>query len=496
LKNRYISFAPNNGPLAVAFRVHKVANPANTGRCTVTGNVCTGSGQGNCAAGQTCISSYPAGNPGGDCWVQLPVQVISAVPAQNNHYTAECGPTPVFRQWTEPVVHVGDCEIIPASTYEIYANSEGPIENPIPLVIQTAWTPSLNSKLGGDIVGVNNGVEWTAPNQFSNVNDALAMLAIIASNAIRPQFTVASVRGPGAGDGGCLNPQVNAADLQMITLSIAGASYGPPSTPQPVNPASCSVCPTGMGGFAGGGGEGFGPEGFSSTPVYSLTVTPYQIESDETATVNVYLDAAEVIGAYEVSLDVTGGTSGTVTPEAIAINTAQSDYVFYGQSVYQVTNVESNTASAVEANGGGALVIDDEYLAHWTFRASNDASGVFEVRVSDERSFLLDEAGNLVAHDASAFVYIRVGVECTAAIHCDDGNQCTSDECTSGECVNTNLANGATCNDGLYCTKTDTCNGGGTCVGSVATPCNKTNPVCCEDSDSCHPTGYECGLEW
>jgi len=503
-KNRYISFTPNNGGGSVAFRVRKLANPASTGRCTVTGNVCTGAGQGNCAAGQTCISSYPAGNPGGSCWVQTPKQTDSAIASQNNQYTAECGPTPIFRVWTEPVVHVGDCEIIPTTTYEIYANSEGPIENPTPLVIQTAWTPSLNSKLGGDIVGINNLTEWTAPNQFANVNDALAMLAIIAGNAIHPHFTAANVRGTSAGDGGCLNPNVNSADMQMISLSIAGASYGPPSTSQPVDPAACSVCPMGLEGFAGGGGggtegfgggDGFGPEGFTSTPTFGLTVSPYQIDAEDAATVNVYLDAAQVIGAYEVSLDVTGGTTGTVTPEAIAINTAQSDYVFYGHSVYQATNVDTNMAGAVEANGGGALVTNDEYLAHWTFRASNDAYGVFEVRVSDEHSFLLDESGILIGHDASAVAYIRVGVECTSTIHCDDGNQCTSDVCTSGECANTNLSNGTACDDGQYCTLTDTCDGNGLCVGSAAKPCPKGNPVCCEDTDSCHPSGHTCGLE-
>jgi len=502
-KNRYISFTPESGSTNVAYRVQKLTNAPNAGRCAVTGNVCTGPGQGNCAAGQTCISSYPAGNPGGSCWVQDPKQSSNPVPAQDDQYTAECGPDPVFRVWTEPVVHVGDCEIIPASTYEIYTNAPGPIENPTPLVIQTAWTPSLNYKLGGDIVGINNGTEWTVPNQFANVNDALAMLAIIASNGIRPHFTAANVRGPSASDGGCLNPNVNVADTQMITLSIAGASYGPPTTLQPVDPGACT-CSSGMGGSGGGGGggegfagggEGFGPEGFTSTPTFALTVNPYEIDAEDTATVNVYLDAAQVIGAYEVSLDITGGTTGTVTPEAIAINTAQSDYAFYGHSVYQVTNVDSNMAGAVEANGGGALVIDDEYLAHWTFRASNDAYGVFEVRVSDERSFLLDESGILIAHDASALAYIRVGVECTSAIHCDDGNQCTSDACTSGACVNTNLSNGTACNDGLYCTLTDTCNGSGVCVGSAAKPCGKLNPVCCEATDTCHPTGYECELE-
>jgi len=243
LKNRYVSFAPNNAGVAVAFRVQKLVNTPNAGRCTGSGNTCTGPGQGDCAAGQTCISSYPAGNPGGDCWVQVPQQTANAVPAQNTQFEAVCGATPVFRVWTESVVHVYGCPIIPTSRYEIYTNLPGPVETPIPFATRTVPTPALNSKLGGDIVGVNNGAEWTAPNSFSNVNDALALLAIVAGNGIRPAHAAANLRGVSAGDGGCVNGQVNTGDLQMITQSISGFSYGPPSTTQPVDPAACAPCP-------------------------------------------------------------------------------------------------------------------------------------------------------------------------------------------------------------------------------------------------------------
>jgi len=250
LKNRYLSFVPNNPAAVVAFRVLKLANAAITGRCTVSGADCTGAAmppaptaQGTCESGQKCISPYPADNPGGSCWVQTPKQTASGVPAQNTQYQAVCGPIPVFRIWTEPVVHVFGCPIIPTSKYEIYANGPGPVENPTPLVTQTVPVPALNSKFGGDIVGVFNGVEWTPPNGFANVNDALAMLNIIAGAPFRPTHAMANVRGGSAGDGGCLNPQVNAADISMVTLSIAGASYGPPGTPQPVDPAACGVCP-------------------------------------------------------------------------------------------------------------------------------------------------------------------------------------------------------------------------------------------------------------
>ena len=152
--------------------------------------------------------------------------------------------------------------------------------------------------------------------------------------------------------------------------------------------------------------------------------------------------AQRMIAAYDVSLDAMGGTTGSLIREAITINTGQSDFIFAGHSVFQATNVATNVAGAVEASGAGVLVTNDEYLVHFLFRASNDAYGVFEVRVSDERSFLLNAASNQSAHDATAVTYVRVGCECTSAAHCNDGNQCTSDVCTAGECVNSNWVSG------------------------------------------------------
>lgn len=109
------------------------------------------------------------------------------------------------------------------------------------------------------------------------------------------------------------------------------------------------------------------------------------------------------------------------------------------------------------------------------------------------------------------------------AISCDDNLSCTTDTCTITGCVNTItsgclinnacIAEGAvnpanqcqacisaisktawsnkpantTCNDGKYCTVTDTCNGSGACVGS-GNPC-PTGGTCTETG-----TGYTCGV--
>ena len=198
-KNRYVSFAPNNGSGSVAFRVAKTTAPT------------------------------------GSCWVQAPVQ------AGANQYAATCGANPVFRVWSEPVIHVGDCEVIPVANYDVAATADGAVFSSS-LAVGTILLPTLNSKLWGDTVGINNGSEWTPPNGFTNVNDVLGILAYINGAAIRPQFTVANLQAISSADS-CLNAFVNTADVQISVRAISGDSYGPPNTGKITDPAMCPGCP-------------------------------------------------------------------------------------------------------------------------------------------------------------------------------------------------------------------------------------------------------------
>lgn len=189
-KNRYISFAPGNAGNTIAFRVDKITTPT------------------------------------GSCWVDTPG-------AMGN---AKCVAAPVFRVWSEPVVHTGDCAIMPVASYEIRATTDAAVFT-APLVVNTIAEPVLNLKKWGDVVGVNNGVEWTPPNRFTNVNDVQAMLAYIQGFAIVPAFQSVNLEAISSADP-CLNNFVNTADVLILVKAIAGDAY-----PFTTNPASCPVCP-------------------------------------------------------------------------------------------------------------------------------------------------------------------------------------------------------------------------------------------------------------
>jgi hypothetical protein len=66
---------------------------------------------------------------------------------------------------------------------------------------------------------------------------------------------------------------------------------------------------------------------------------------------------------------------------------------------------------------------------------------------------------------------------CTASDSCHNAGTCAPG---TGLCSNPVKMNGASCDDGNACTQTDTCTGGS---------CNGSNPVVCNASDQCHTAG-------
>lgn len=190
LKNRYISFVPNNPGEMIAFRIDKTTPP--TGSCY-------------------------AGTPD----------------SQGN---SQCLPLPTFRVWNEALVNVGDCSIVPVANYEVRATFDD-VAFASPLALQTINVPSINGKLWGDVAGAFNGLSWPAPDQLTNVNDLLAIFARITGSGTAPDFTRVNVQAISSVDS-CLNAFVNTADLFIVVKAVAGDSY-----PFATDPALCPICP-------------------------------------------------------------------------------------------------------------------------------------------------------------------------------------------------------------------------------------------------------------
>jgi hypothetical protein len=94
--------------------------------------------------------------------------------------------------------------------------------------------------------------------------------------------------------------------------------------------------------------------------------------------------------------------------------------------------------------------------------------------------------------DGTRCVGGRSGTACGigggACRSCADGDACSSDVCTDGVCSNPDAPRGTRCDDGLFCTRTDTCDGRRRCVGAGST-CDDgsacTIDTCFEATDTC-----------
>ena len=135
---------------------------------------------------------------------------------------------------------------------------------------------------------------------------------------------------------------------------------------------------------------------------------------------------------------------------------------------------------------------------------------MFEVKVRGITEAFLDDSNAVrLGTSPGSSVLIGVDVECVNDGDCDDLSECTDDACVAYVCQNTNnfcddaddcttdtcnagvceygwASSGTPCEDGLFCTEPDTCDGAGTCDAGTGSPCLKSE-ICSEPVDSCLP---------
>ena len=131
---------------------------------------------------------------------------------------------PVYREWPEAVVHVGDCEVVPVATYEIRATMDAELFSE-PLEVSTIAQPS--PKMWGDCVGQLEGEAWAGPNGVVNMDDIMAAVQRFQQHASAPHLTWVDV------DDEVPNAVLNMTDIQRIVRGFKGEPY--PFS----DPASC-----------------------------------------------------------------------------------------------------------------------------------------------------------------------------------------------------------------------------------------------------------------
>ncbi|MBI4717252.1 MAG: hypothetical protein HY763_05570 [Planctomycetes bacterium] len=175
LKNRYLSFVPNNDVSAVAFRVELVA------------------------------STYFPASAGIVGWVGVP----------DAGGVARLSPVPVFRAWPEPMIHVGDCAVVPVAEYSVAGTMDGVVFGPA-APVRTIEQPG--TKFWGDSVGSFDGV-WSGPNGVVNVNDYLAALQHFVNDPSAPPLAWVDVADETP------NAVVNFNDVFRLVKAFQGEAY-------------------------------------------------------------------------------------------------------------------------------------------------------------------------------------------------------------------------------------------------------------------------------
>src|SRR5438128_2562354 len=165
------------------------------------------------------------------------------------------------------------------------------------------------------------------------------------------------------------------------------------------------------------------------------------------------------------------------------------------------------TFGAIDAQAATPALTAPPLSVGWTdtlpcmLDLSTLAPGWYTLMVSATDGLVASPPADLRAFDKTSQTTMAF-----AGASCDDGNPCTIDECSpagcthtpvvcaaadqchdagtcnpaTGACSNPAKPDGAACNDGNACTRTDSCQAGA---------CTGTNPVTCTAADQCHDAG-------
>ncbi len=413
---------------------------------------------GDCPTGQTCIEHGDVNNV--TRWVGEPFDPTGT----SGMFYAHAVESPVYREWTEQVVHIADCEIVPVATYQLRSTTDGTTFSD-PVTISTIAKPT--SKHYGDVVGGLTSDGWTFPQGVVNVTDVQAVVLARQGASTKPHTTWVDIFGPV--EGAAPDGVITCDDIQRTAFGFEGDPYT--SAPEQRDP---SACPS----------EASPITAIGDPIAVTISGSDEFLDPEEWLNVHVMVGAVEDLAAYEVALAVSGGSSGNLILTDIIVDEEHADFVFDGLTYFEAKNLTEKRVSVVQ-NGGGTTVTGTGYLATFVYQAEAGASGVFEIEiVGDGASFLNDCSGNRLAVTLGSEEVVGIGIDCWENWHCNDNNACTTDACTDYECVFTNATQGTGCSDGLFCTATDTCNGSGVCTGT-GSPCPPVTHWCNEFENEC-----------
>ena len=124
---------------------------------------------------------------------------------------------PFFSDAWPAVMHVGDCEVVPAAAYELRATPDGVLFTKPPFEVSTIAEPT--PKKWADCVGSFEASAWTGPNGVVNMDDVMAAVQKFKQLAGAPHLTWVDV------DEEVPNAVLNFTDIMRIVQGFKGEDY-------------------------------------------------------------------------------------------------------------------------------------------------------------------------------------------------------------------------------------------------------------------------------
>jgi hypothetical protein len=123
-------------------------------------------------------------------------------------------------------------------------------------------------------------------------------------------------------------------------------------------------------------------------PQFTLTVVEQTAES---VTLDVLISHAKNVRGYQVALAVEGGDAGRLAPEAVWVDSDREDFLFHGLTAFTATDLRAPRLAGALLSGG-VKASQPAYLGSFTFHATPETSGLFEIKVRPREDSLLRDA--------------------------------------------------------------------------------------------------------
>lgn len=140
----------------------------------------------------------------------------------------------------------------------------------------------------------------------------------------------------------------------------------------------------------------------------AFTITPAGQVNGEYV-FDVFLKSVPELRTYQVKLEVTGGTAGTLTMTDVRIDKRRADFVFAGNEAIAESDPNGSRLGGTLLTSSPVVVDAPKYLGTWKFRPTADAAGTFDINVVTGSESFISNMQNQMLPVGAVGATVQVG---------------------------------------------------------------------------------------